>query len=251
MTTASVKHLGAGLRILEDRPTMAALPSTGSYSEAVHIYLHPMYLQLEMMLCMLTTPIATHRRQDSNEDLERPRLPGRFQHLVAARIAFYRICRWHFLFRAQGANEWTAESPAFLTVRSLFLEWHRLIMLYNDALTSTDLAQKRALLSMVSHWRLYMVALVHSAAAPPGTVAGSGSPYLPNGGRLRTSLVDLMDPDHVRITFIVDSDTVPMLEVCDWSDSGLLCDPTLRIWPTAEIRKLADGRGLVKLVISV
>lgn len=250
MTSASVKHLGAGLRILEDRSIMASLPSTSSCAEAVHLYLEPMYLQLEMMLSMLMTPIATYRQRDMSVDLEQPKLPSRFQNLVAARVAFYKICRWHFVFRSQGVNEWTHQSPAFLTVRSLFLEWHRLIMLYNDTLPLTDLVQKHGLLSMVSHWRLYMVSLVHSASAPLGTVPGSGSPYLPNGGRLKTSLVDLMDPEHVRITFIVDRQTLPMLEVCDWSDCGLLCDPALRIWPTAEIRKLADGRGLVKLVIS-
>lgn len=251
MTAASVKHLGAGLRILEDQTTIATLPSTSSYAEAVHVYLQPMYLQLEMMLSMLTTPIVTHRRQHSNGDLGKPKLPSHFRHLIAARIFFYKILRWHFAFRAaQEANKWTPEGASFLTIRSLFLEWHRLVMLYNDTLPLTDLVQKRALLSMVSHWRLYMVALVHSAAAIPGTSAGTGSPYLPRGGRLKTSLVDLIDPDSVKISFILDKQTLPMLEFCDWSDSGLLCDPSLRIWPTAEVRKLADGRGLVQLVVS-
>lgn len=250
MTTASVKHLGAGLRILEDQSTMAALPATKSHEEAIHVYLQPMYLQLEMMLSMLRTPIATHFRRDLDEDLERPRLPNHFPHLVAARDAFYRILRWHFVFRAQRANEWTAHSAAFITVRSLFLDWHRLLMIYNDTLPLTDLAQRRGLLSMVSHWRLYMVALVHSADMAPNAVAGSGSPYLPHGGRLKTSLVNLIHPDHVKMTFIVDQQTLPMLEICDWGDSGLLCDPALKIWPTAVVRKLADGRGFVQLVLS-
>lgn len=250
MTSASVKHLGAGLRILEDQSTMATLPSTSSYTEAVHVYLQPMYLQLEMMLSMLTTPIVTRRRQYLNEVLEKPKLPSRFPHLAAARISFYKIFRWHFAFRVQEANEWTPQAASFLTIRYLFLEWHRLVMLYNDALPLTDLVQKRGLLSMVSHWRLYMVALVHSAATIPGSSAGTGSPYLPRGGRLKTSLVDLMEPDHVKISFVVDKQTLPMLEVCDWSDSGLLCDPSLRIWPTTEVRKLADGRGFVQLVVS-
>jgi len=250
MTPASVKHLGAGLRILQDQSIMASLPSTSSCAEAVHLYLEPMYLQLEMMLSMLMTPLATYRRRGANADLEQPKLPSRFQHLLAARITFYRIFRWHFAFRSHGINEWTRQSPAFLTVRSLFLEWHRLVMLYNESLPPTDLVQKHGLMSMVSHWRLYMVSLVHSASALAGTVPGSGSPYLPDGGRVKTSLVDLMDPKHVRITFIIDRQVLPMLEVCDWSDCGILCDPALRIWPTAEIKKLADGRGLVKLVVS-
>lgn len=229
---------------------MAALPATKSHEEAILVYLQPMYLQLEMMLSMLRTPIATHFRRELNEDLERPRLPNHFPHLVAARDAFYRILRWHFVFRAQRANEWTAHSAAFITVRSLFLDWHRLLMIYNDTLPLTDLAQRRGLLSMVSHWRLYMVALVHSADMAPNAVAGSGSPYLPHGGRLKTSLVNLIHPDHVKMTFIVDQQTLPMLEICDWGDSGLLCDPALKIWPTAVVRKLADGRGFVQLVLS-
>ncbi|KEF52993.1 uncharacterized protein A1O9_10901 [Exophiala aquamarina CBS 119918] len=114
MTPPSVKHLGAGLRILEDRSTMAFLPSTSSCAEAVHLYLEPMYLQLEMMLSMLMTPRAMYRRRNMNEDLEQPKLSRRFQHLVAARVALYRICRWHFVFRAQEVNEWTRKSPRFL-----------------------------------------------------------------------------------------------------------------------------------------
>ena len=247
MDSSSVSHLGAGLRILQDHSTLAPCPSTNSHTEAMHMYLKPMFFQMEMMLCMFKTPIVTHFDRSSSIYQEQPKLPRRFVDLISARNMVFRICRWQFAYRAQGTKAWTSDSPAFRLVRFTFLEWHKLIMLFNDTLSSTDLEQRQNLITMISHWRLLMVSFVHSTATPLHN--GTGSPFLPDGGRLKTSLVDLSDPSRVKVTFIVDKMTLPMLQICDWTEAGLPCDPALRIWPIADVRVLEDGRGLVRLIM--
>jgi hypothetical protein len=59
----------------------------------------------------------------------------------------------------------------------------------------------------------------------------------------------LTDPTYVIVTFIVDKRSLSLLEICDWTETGLSGDPSLRIWPVAEVRRLEDGsgRGIVKL----
>lgn len=295
----SVRHLGAGLRILEERAAAELEPETTresesqSVSDLISTYLEPMYLGMEMMLSMFTTPIAIYRDLSSSTTaggegpLEAPpKHPARFTDPVAARRAFYAIYRWQFHFRAANVNVnvgatggggWTPTSPAFRTVRSLFTAWHALVLQYNDALPATAVSERKAVMSMLSHWSLLMVALVHStassssssssAAAGAGAGAGGGSPFFPRGGRMKTSLVDLTDPHAVTVTFIVDARTLPMLEICDWSGSGPRfggaavhpddfddegggdenLNVKIRIWPVLSVRKLRDGRGIVKL----
>lgn len=252
MKLDAVSHLGAGLRILEEHEANAIhQPTTSSVSQAIQSYLEPMYLQMEMMLSIFNTPIATQQdRRSSSMGITRPKLPTRFHDLAAARTTFFRICRWHYSVRAETAQPWTRRSPAFLSVRQAFLDWNSLLMQYNDTLGATDTAQRQGLISMASHWRLLMAALVHSTAPSLASRPTTGSPFLPHGGRMKTSLVDITDPRRITVAFIVDRRSLPMLEICDWSVGGLLCDASLRIWPVAEVRKLQDGRGVVKLVMS-
>ncbi|KAJ9613333.1 hypothetical protein H2200_003275 [Cladophialophora chaetospira] len=253
----SVRHLGAGLRILEEYHAGKAT-YTDSIIDIIQNNLDPMYLQMEMMFSMFNTPIHTIRDPISVQDVtRRPRLPARFTDLQGARRAFFEIYRWHYHFRAGSSQPWTTTSPAFLSVKAVFLEWHALVMAYNDTLgdAPAEVLQKQSLTTLVSHWSLLMVGMVHSTASAStsttlsGANTGTGSPYLPNGGRLKTSIVDLSDPEEVVVTFIVDARSLSLLEICDWSDNGIIGIPTLRIWPVAEVRRLEDGsgRGIVRL----
>ena len=60
--------------------------------------------------------------------------------------------------------------------------------------------------------------------------------------------VDVTDPDYVVISFIVDARSLSILEICDWTETGLSGDPALRIWPVADVKRLRDGsgRGIVR-----
>ena len=253
----SVRHLGAGLRIL--REYHAENPTyTDSTKRIIRDYLEPMYLQMEMMFSIFNTPIHTIRDLFTIQlDAIQPRLPARFIDLQSARRAFFEIYRWHYHYRAETSRLWTPTSPAFRTVKTVYIEWYALVMAYNDQLggTPADVLEKQNLMTVVSHSSLLMVAMVHStvsvstSAEMSGEAVGVTSPYLPNGGRLKTSVVDLTDPKYVTVTFIVDEDTLNLLEICDWSETGLTGDPTLRIWPVAAVRRLDDGsgRGIVRL----
>ena len=244
----SVRHLGAGLRILEEyHAGKTTYPD--SITEVIHNYLEPMYLQMEMPFSMFNTPIHTIRDCISTHvTTKRPRLPARFTDLQGARKAFFDIYRWHFHFRAESGLSWSTTSSVFRTVKALFIDWHALVMAYNDTLGDTpgDSVKKQNLTTLVSHWSLLMVGMVHSTASAS---ASTGSPYLPNGGRFKTSVVDLSDPEEVVVTFIVDARSLSLLEICDWTDTGISGDPTLKIWPVAEVRRLEDGsgRGVVRL----
>jgi hypothetical protein len=223
-----------------------------------------MYLQMEMALSMFNTPIHTVRDiSTSHIDARRPKLPARFINLNAARNAFHGIYRWQFHYRAADDNDWSFTSPLFHTVRDVFLEWHGLVMAYNDTLGNSPAAklERENLVTMVSHWSLLMVSLVHSTAFLTPAQANKnaqpkfevsdpllcdvipGSPYLPHGGRLKTVLVDVTDPDYVIVSFIVDARLLSILEICDWTETGLSGDPALRIWPVADVKRLRDGSG--------
>ncbi len=253
----SIRHLGAGLRILEECRT-GKRAYTDSITGIIRDYLEPMYLQMEIMLSMFNTPIHTVRDLFTTQlDTRQPRLPTRFTNLESARRAFFDIYRWHYHYRAESGRLWTPASPTFRTVKAVYIQWYARVMAYNDTLSDApgDVVVKQNLMTVVSHSSLLMVALVHStvsipaSAEPSGTTVGVASPYLPNGGRLKTSVVDLTDPKYVIVTFIVDEDTLKMLEICDWTETGLTGDPTLRIWPVAAVRRLDDGsgRGIVRL----
>ncbi|RMZ79360.1 hypothetical protein DV736_g6681, partial [Chaetothyriales sp. CBS 134916] len=247
----AMTHLGSGLRILDEYEATNRMPRTDSAYEAIRLYLEPMYLQMEMFLSIFRTPITIHRNSAALVGAERPAMPSCFRDLSSARTLFFRICWWHWHLRADHLEDWTSRSAAFLAVRDTFLQWNSLLMLYSDTLSATEMTQKRRVLSMVSHSRLFMTALVHSASSSSPPVLGSNQTSAPpaplHRGRIKTSLVDIFDPDAIVVTFIIDPRSLTMLEICDWTDSGLLCDPALRIWPTAEVRKFEDGRGLVKL----
>jgi hypothetical protein len=246
----SVRHLAAGLRILEEyrAERLLGIQPTTSASDVIENYIEPMYLQMEMMLSMFNNPIHTIRDlASSHTETQQPKLPPRFTDLAHARDVFFKIYRWHYVYRAEGHKLWTHTSPAFLTVRQVFVDWHTLIMAYNDTLSASgrDELERQKLMTMVSRWSLLMVSMVHSTTVSRGP---NGSPLLPRGGRMRTSVVDLLDQSSVTITFIVDAHSLAMLEICDWTDSGLGEDPKLRMWPLVEVRRLEDGsgRGLVK-----
>lgn len=253
----SVRHLGAGLRILEEHRRAIASNReslTSSVEDVVRNFLEPMYLQMEMMLSMFTTPIHTVRDlSSSSADAKLPHLPPRFTDLQHASRIFFRIYRWHYHYRAEQNESWTPTSNVFQTVRKVFLDWYTLIMAYNDSLDSgsKDDNVRHNLMMMVSHWSLLMVGMVHSTASPTTAVQGQcfGSPYFPHGGRLKTSIVDLSHPTFVTVNFIIDAQSLQLLEICDLTEEGLSGDPSLRIWPAAEVRKLDDGsgRGIVSL----
>jgi hypothetical protein len=241
----SIRHLGAGLRILEeqhiDSETRKRLPA--SVRDMIDNHLEPMYLQMEMMLCLFNAPIHTICDLSTYDSSDTPpALPSRFTDLVSARDHFFKIYRWQFLFRATGTKPWTPTSQAFQTVRQVFVEWHTLIMAYNDRLgdTSPDDLLREKLTTVVSHWSLLMVALIHSTVITP---RHGGSPFLPDGGRLKFSVVDLTNPVFVTTTFIIDARSLGLLQIFDWTDRGLVGDPALRIWPVVEIRRLEDGSG--------
>ena len=257
----SVRHLGAGLRILEEHhaTTLSSRRLPSSVTEVLEEYLEPVYLQMVMILSTSNNPIHTNRDLSMPyNNAKPPKLPPRFTDLVSARNTFLQIYRWHYLYRAEGNKSWTPTSSAFQTVRGLFIEWYTLIMAYSETLgeAGKDEVVRQKLRTMVSHWTLLMVGMVHSTATSNrnGIAGGAaGSPYLPHGGRLKTSVVDLMDPDVVTITFIVDARSLRLLEICDWTDEGLSGDPALRIRPLAEVRRLEDGsgRGVVRLRMGV
>ncbi|KAJ9614530.1 hypothetical protein H2200_002667 [Cladophialophora chaetospira] len=264
----SVRHLGAGLRILEESRASNRM-QTESVKQILRDYIEPMYLQMEMALSMFNTPIHTIRDiSTSYIDAKRPRLPARFVNLNAARNAFHKIYRWQYHYRAADDKEWSFTSPVFHTVRDVFLEWRGLVMAYNDTLGNSpaDKMERENLVTMVSHWSLLMVGLVHSTTLSSQASArevtqhkfevsdpllcdvSAGSPYLPHGGRLKTFLVDLTNPEYVIMSFIVDARLLSILKICDWTETGLSGDPTLRIWPVADVKRLGDGsgRGLVR-----
>lgn len=106
-----------------------------------------------------------------------------------------------------------------------------------------------------------MVRMVHSTARLgqdiPKNCNGSdssaynvnaGSSYLPHGGQLKTLLFDVTEADFVILSFLVDARTLSIVQICDWTETGLSGDPELRIWPVAEVKRLDDGtgRGIVK-----
>ena len=251
----SARHLGAGLRILEEHRSR---PKSGkgvvdSVSDIIDQYIEPMYLQMEMMLSMFNDPMHTICDLSKyHTEAKRPKLPPRFTSLIDARDSFFQIYRWHYLYRAQDQKLWTPSSSAFRTVREVFVDWHTLVIAYGDTLRNgaEDDATRKRLMIMLSRWSLLMVGLVHSTVITShGKSDGrAGSPYFPNGGRLKISVVDLTKPDLVTITFIVDAHSLGLLEICDWTETGLNEDPTLRIWPVVQIRRLQDGsgRGVVK-----
>jgi hypothetical protein len=254
----SVRHLGSGLRILEEYHT-SNKTHTSSVTDIIREYLEPMYLQMEMMFSLFSTPVHTIRDVSlSSTAARRPVLPARFTNLHEARRWFLSIYRWQYHYRADGNKIWSATSSAFSIVRAVFVEWYALIMAYNDALSNSagDVLERQNLMTVVSHWSLLMVGMVHSTASATSPFSsqstlgtGLGSPFLPNGGRLKASVVDLTDPTYVIVTFIVDKRSLSLLEICDWTETGLSGDPSLRIWPVAEVRRLEDGsgRGIVKL----
>jgi hypothetical protein len=264
-----VRHLGAAIRILnEHRASMETATSQrrNSIPNLLYDYVEPMCLGLEVMLSFFRTPMYTIRNMETaSNDAREPDLPSEFTDLLSARTSFSRIVRWSYHYRAQLADEnepWTLNCPAFKLIRRHFLAWHdRALELMSSFSKSKDAKHlKPVLVTMISQWSLLMVAFSYSTVPFDSTISTLPSttsskqltlqpPYLPEGGRLKTSIVDLTSPKYMTTTFIVGARTLRLLEICDWTATGLEGDFDLQIWPTAEVRVLEDGsgRGIVRL----
>ncbi|ETN41990.1 uncharacterized protein HMPREF1541_03929 [Cyphellophora europaea CBS 101466] len=213
-------HMGSIIKILHQ---YAARPGSKHKSDIIDSYITPMFVRLELIYSLF---MMDQRGAEYNvivEPLE-PEMPRILSSLLQARQLFVSICcyRHHAKFRGQA---WHYGSPSFLTVRQLFLTWHRLVTTYQAELSSTSEAEQQRILIMLSQFRLLYVAFVYSARIDLHKIEE----------HLRPARVELLEPEQVVMRYDLPGRYVRLLAGLDWESKPWEDPMQVRLWPVADI----------------
>ncbi len=234
-TADGIIHLMSAIRILNQRLELA----NPTPAPIIDDWLQPLFVRTEFIIAIFASPDGGTDAMCCRVEPQRPVLPHIFSNLTEARKAWVDICCWRYSENAR-TQPWTLDSPSYQDVRSLALQWYRLVMTYAGKAAMGSPNELRRTIAMISQFRILIVALIYSARHdlhPPDLN--------------KPTFVNLITSGEVSLTYNLPKRALKMLPGFDWEQLPLSDPMGIRLWPVVEAVKLSEETGVLRLAFKM